>query len=157
MKNFLFKDGVVVFIIFLCFFNAISVYELFTTSYAAWYFKYFAVAYVIVSAFFILCLTSDIGCHNVKLSESNISRYSYLSNINYIKKRTALLEDEIILKSVATYAKQLELKENTDKKFNNFETLYNYFNTLDTKEKWLLLDQLPFEYQKKLLQYLIID
>lgn len=157
MKNFLSKDSVSIFIIFLCFFNTISVYELFKTSYTAWYFKYFAIAYAVLSAFFIFSLATHGNVYNIELHKSNIVRYNYHSNIDYIKARTALLEDEIILKSVSKYAEQLELKVNTDKNFDNFETLYNHFNTLDMEQKWFLLDQLPYKYHEKLLRRLIKD
>lgn len=155
MKNFLSKDNVSIFIIFLCFFNAISVHELITTSYTAWYFKCFAIAYSILSAFFILTFAISGNVYNIKLHKSDIVRYNYHSNIDYIKARTAFLEDEIILKSVSKYAEQLELKVNTDKNFDNFETLYNHFNTLDIEQKWFLLDQLPYKYHEKLLKKLI--
>ena len=92
--------------------------------------------------------------YTIELSESDLIRYNYHSNVDYIKMRTGDLERDIILTAIKKYRKQLELKKNIDKKFKDFETLYNHFNTLDMEQKWFLLDQLPYTYHEKLLKKL---
>lgn len=155
MKNFLSKGSISLLIIFLHFFNAISLNEIISTSYSAWYYKYFTVAYTILGAFFILVVITKNNHYTIKLHESDVVRHNYLSNIDYIKRRTGFLEDDIILRSVTKYNQQLELKAEADINFKDFKTLYNHFKTLDTEQKRELLYQLPYEYHSKLLKELI--
>ena len=142
-------------LIILHFLNALFLHEIISTSYAAWYFKYFTMAYAIIGAFFILFTISKSERYSIEISGTALNKNNYFSNIEYIKKLTGDLEDEIVSKSVKHYCQQLELKTATNKSFKDFETLYKHFKTLETEDKWKLLYQLPTEYHTKLLKELI--
>jgi len=144
-------------LILVYFLNVLALSEIISTSYAKWYFKYFIIAITILGAFLIYIFTTKKQYYTINLSEYNIISHNYVSNIEYIKSQTGLLEEDIIIKTISNYNEQLELKENIRKSFPNFESLYNHFQTLDIKDKRFLLYQLPTEYHTKLLKELIKD
>ena len=142
-------------LIILHFLNALFLHEIISTSYAAWYFKYFTMAYAIIGAFFILFTISKSESYSIEISKTALNKSDYFSNIEYIKKHTGDLEEEIVLKSVKHFCQQLELKIATNKSFKDFETLYQHFQNLDIDDKFELLYYLPNEYHTKFLKKLI--
>ncbi|MBQ4118956.1 MAG: hypothetical protein IJD45_01030 [Clostridia bacterium] len=155
MKKLLSKNIISIILLLLHFLNSIALSVIISNSSVKWYFEYFAIFYCVLSALIILGTITKSECYTINLSESDVIHHNYISNIDYIKKRTGLLEEDIILKSVDKYNQQLELKEETDSIFNNFETLYKHFETISTEDKWELLYALPSEYHTLILKRLI--
>lgn len=120
-----------------------------------WYIKYLLIGYILIVALYILSKMKNNNCHIVEIHKFDLPYSRYKSNIEYIKNREGYLEEDIILKAVNRYGEQLELKEEADITFNNFEALYKHFKTISTEDKWELLCALPSEYHTLILKKLI--
>lgn len=91
--------------------------------------------------------------HIIKILK--ISNRNLPCTIQDLKEKTVSIEEDVILRAISNYEKQVSLKYEINKQFNSEVQIYEYFKALDYRHQRYLISELPLDYQSYILKRIL--